>query len=440
MKRRLLILGALAAPVLLRAPMAHAQPAPDVLVIGAGIAGLGAARRLADAGLRVTVLEARDRIGGRIATDRSLGVPIERGAGWIHGPRGNPLSALAQTVGAETFVTDDDSLDLRRSDGRPVPEEAIWEAWDRHSEALEAAAEAAPGVSLAEALDNALSPADPVTDWMQAAFTAFDLGAPPARIEARHHDEDEVFEGADVVLPGGYDRLLGPLAAGLDIRLATPVTALTRRADGVTAMTPGGPLTARFAVLAVPLGVLQQGTPVLDPPLSSRQRAALDRLAMGAVTKLSLRFPEIAWPEDVQYLGMMDAEPGRWPLALNHATWTGAPVLTMVATAEAAQRLDRLPEAALVADALEVLRAAFGAGLPDPMGAVASRWSTDPLSLGAYSYPALGARLDDPEALTESDDGRVYLAGEHCTALWRGTAHGALLTGRAAAEAILDTL
>ena len=95
----------------------------DVIVIGAGMAGLTAARRLSDLGYEVLVLEAAERIGGRLATDHSLGAPFELGAGWIHGPRGNPVSALVSAAGGETFVTDDESLmvissrSVRQQDG-----------------------------------------------------------------------------------------------------------------------------------------------------------------------------------------------------------------------------------------------------------------------------------------------------------------------------------
>jgi polyamine oxidase len=122
-------------------------------VVGAGIAGLAADRRLADEGVEVTVLEARDRVGGRIRTDRSLGVAIDLGAAWIHGTEDNPIAALADDAESETVTTDYDSLVLLDAEGGELSEDAAVAAegeWERLSDGLEElSADAGPESSVA---------------------------------------------------------------------------------------------------------------------------------------------------------------------------------------------------------------------------------------------------------------------------------------------------
>lgn len=436
---KLALLGGLAPAIV----PARAQEPIDVIIIGAGIAGLAAARTLADEGMRVVVLEAANRIGGRIHTDRSLGLPVEVGAGWIHGPQGNPISDLARQAGQDTFVTDDESFELFTSDGSYIGDDALEDGIEQ----LEAAAaiideELDEDRSLEAAL-RGYAPGvvdDPLTRWMLSAYTEFSTGGPLADLSGLYYDEDDVFPGADVILPDGYDAILPPLAAGLDIRLRHRVNAITHSETGVIISTTQGDFTARAAICTLPLGVLKAGGVTFDPPLPSAHRQAIDRIGVGNVTKFALRFDRPFWQEDIQYFGVMTDPPGRWNYVLNTLTHSPVPMLMAVSLGDYAAQVEAMDDQAALADVMQVLRGVMGSGIPEPSGHLMSRWSRDPLAQGAYSFASVGSAPDDFAHLAQPVGETLFFAGEHTDFAYHGTVHGAYLSGIKAAEYLYNVI
>lgn len=423
---------------------ANALEGYQVVVIGAGIAGLGAARTLADKGATVTVLEAKPHIGGRLLTDWSMGAPFEIGAGWIHGPEGgNPATDLAQAVGANLFVTDDDNLVVYDQAGVEVPEAALYdldeEYWEMLGEVDETLA-SNDRRSLQDALED-IAPAslrDPLIRWALTAFTEFSTGGPIENLSATQFDEDDVYPGADVVLTDGYDRILGPLAEGLDIRLSTKVTGVEyEKGEGAYIYTDQGRFEADFVVCAAPLGALKAGTIAFDPPLPDDHQERIDRLPMGNVTKVALKFPTAFWPIDVQYFGFMDEVKGKWPYFLSYRTFTDANILVALSFGAYAGVAEAKSDAEIWAEIKEVMSRAWD-GVVDPEQMIVTRWSQDPETFGAYSYTAKGIFSDDYDDLREPVEDVVFLAGEHTYFDFHGTTHGAYMTGLMAAEEILD--
>jgi monoamine oxidase len=412
-----------------------------VIVIGAGMAGLAAARDLQQRGYSVTIIEAANRIGGRIRTDRSLGAPFEMGAGWIHGPRGNPVTSLAEAAGATTFVTHDERYRVFDSAGAPVPRADIelgWQRLQRIHGRIDDNLET--DVSLADALAR-YGPGradDPVVNWMHSAYTEFDTGGSLDQLSAMQFDEDEAFAGADVVLPGGYDRILAPIAEGLDIRLGHRVGAIGYGPAGVRIETSQGVFEAAYAVSTLPLGVMRAGDVRFDPPLPGGYGNRMDRIGIGQVTKIALKFDHAFWPLDDQYFGLMTHSRGRWNYWMNCRTFGSQNILVGVSVGDYAARVEREDDDQVRADAMQAIRTMFGAGAPSPVGMRVSRWSEDPLSRGAYSFAKLGVRRRDFDRLAAPVDGRLFLAGEHTIFDYHGTVHGAYLSGVRAAEWIAE--
>ncbi|MEQ8604238.1 MAG: FAD-dependent oxidoreductase [Marivibrio sp.] len=415
-----------------------------VTVIGAGCAGLAAARALADKGATVTVLEAKPHIGGRLLTDWSMGAPFEVGAGWIHGPEGgNPATELAQTIGAELFVTDDDNLVVYDQAGAPVPDAALYQLDEDYwalLEKIDETLETRDRRSLRDAIED-ISPnslKDPLIRWALSAFTEFSTGGPIEKLSATQFDEDDVYPGADVILAGGYDKILGPLADGLDIRLNTKVTGVEyEKGEGAYIFTDQGRFEADFVVCTAPLGVLKAGTIAFDPPLPSSHQKRIDRLPMGNVTKVALKFPTAFWPVDVQYFGFMDAVKGKWPYFLSYRTFTDANILVALSFGDYAAVAEAKSDAEIWAEIKQVMSRAWP-GVVDPEQMIVTRWSQDPETLGAYSYTGVGVFEDDYDDLREPIEDVVFLAGEHTYFDFHGTTHGAYMTGLMAAEEILD--
>ena len=433
-RRRFLALAAATAA----APMAHALASPrSVIVIGAGIAGLAAARTLADSGVKVTVVEARARIGGRIFTDRSLGEVVERGAGWVHGVRGNPLTALARKAGVELRRFADD-VEVREN-GRMVPDHRLERAEERIDRLLARVDEVADtGLSLARAIERVDPDAlgEPLMRWLLAAYVELEVGGPLNTISASEHDEDEMFAGHDANPVEGYDRLLEPLAAGLDIRLSTPARRLAlARGGSVDIEAGGGTQRADAAVIALPLGVLQAGHIDL-PDLPAGMRHAAARLKPGGVSTVAMRFERAFWG-NATTIGNAGGDPGLPSVLVSRVGISGTPVLVGYVSGEHAALGSGLSDADLLAANLESLKSIFGGAVTRPVGTLVTRWADDPFTMGAYSYPGPGGSGRDFETLGALVGGRVAFAGEHTEPGHRGTAHGAHLSGIRAARAIL---
>jgi monoamine oxidase len=443
----LLASGALAATPLGRA-RAQALSGRRVIVVGAGVAGLGAARALKNQGAEVVVVEARDRIGGRLATDWSLGpdAPFEIGAGWIHGPSpDNPAKQLADAAGCSYFLTDDYSIRLYDPDGAEWDaDEMAWvdEEWAEALWTVDQTLDYSDKRSLAQAIRDLYPSAlqEPGLRWALSAYTEFSKGAPIEDLSAVYHDDDKVFDGADVVVANGFDTLLKPLADGLDIRLGTPVEWIWHdSADGTEIGLAGGEtIWADYLICTLPMGVLKAGSVEFDPPLPDDHRRRIDGLGFGSVTKLALKFDQPFWDIETQYFGIVTEEKGRWNYWLNYRTFSRENVLLGLSVGAYAPVADAMNDAAMQADGLAVLRGVWGDAVTEPTQMLATRWSRDPFALGAYTYPRPGGRPSQFDDLGDMIEGRMVLAGEHTTFDYAGTVHGAYMEGLRAAEAVIE--
>lgn len=422
----------------------------QVVVVGAGIAGLAAARRLRSEGYKVLVLEARERIGGRVWTDRTWeDAPVDLGASWIHGTRKNPLTDLAREFGMRTLETDYDSLALYDSIGRRLSEEEL-EAIDGRLERLLARFEKErekldeqDEISVRQALDRALAGmvlSEPELLELNYAVNVFleqDSAADASELSCVYYDDGEEFGGGDVLFPDGYGRLAEALAQGLDVRLGHVARKIAHGKRQVEVTTERGSFTAERAIVTLPLGVLRSGSVEFDPGLPKRKAAAIGRLGMGLLDKLALRFPKVFWTQETHFLGYVSEEPGRWAAFLNAAKYTGKPVLLAFNAGSSARRLEKLPDERVVAEAMAVLRKMYGASVPEPEAWRFTRWASDPYAGGSYSFVAVGASPKDYEALAEPVGERLFFAGEATSREHPATVHGAWLSGEREAQRIL---
>ncbi|MBO0679722.1 FAD-dependent oxidoreductase [Mycolicibacterium sp. S2-37] len=407
--------------------------AEHVVVVGAGFSGLAAARRLADSGVRVTVLEARDRIGGRTSTDTSLGLPIDVGASWIHGTDGNPLLSLAHDVGARTVATDFEDFVLLRPGGAVDPGAAAVASagWPPIAEQLDIrSATADLNDTLADGLVGVADLGDPLVAWNVTSRIAGEYAADPGQMSLRWFGSEEELDGPDVLLPGGYTQLSERLAQRLDIRKSTEVTRISHRSSPVHIETSRGPVTADRVIVTVPLGVLKAGAIAFDPPLPDAKRGAIERLGFGLLNKVVVTFDEPFWPRDRPMIGLVGADQPVTDL-VNGLWFTDRPVLIGLRGGEAAWSRESLPDADAVAELVTAL------GAPQPTGSLVTRWGSDPYARGSYSFLAVGSSPDDMDALGEPLGEGLLFAGEATNPEYFGTVHGAYLSGLREAERIV---
>jgi len=262
---------------------------PDLLVIGAGAAGIAAARTAREAGHSVVVLEARDRVGGRAVTDTArLGLPYDLGATWLHQAATNPLVPLAAGLG----VTLHDSDALRREQTRignrpasPAEDAEYTAAFAAAERAIEAAANApGPDRSLAEGMAATGPWAPAIEAWQGDIISA----APAAEVSLRDFQANAL-EGGNRLPEGGFGALVARLAEGLPVMLGAPVTRLAWGGREAVAEGPFGTLRARAAIVTVPTSLLAAGAIRFDPPLPAETLQAAHDLPLGHVVKLGFR-------------------------------------------------------------------------------------------------------------------------------------------------------
>lgn len=417
-----------------------------VLVIGAGMAGLGAARLLHDAGARVTVIEARDRIGGRTHTSHLWpDLPVDMGASWIHGTKGNPVTALAKAQGLKLTVTDYKRSVTYDETGREVPFiKPAKQALALVEKAREQVNDADADLSLQSAVERSkawqrLSPADRrVARLAINTRIEHEYAGDWSRLSAWHFDAGKDFPGDEAVVAPGFGPILTQLARGLDLRLDEAVTAITPAASGVEIATTHGTHRGDHVIITLPLGVLQSGEIPFAEPLDRKRQRAIDGLGMGLLNKCVLRFDRAFWPAYVDWIDFLGPVETLWADWTNYFPATGQPLIVGFNAARMAEEVEGWSDSDTTASAIEALRAMFGSAVPGPAGSQISRWRQDPFALGSYSFKAVGTSRKDRKALFGADwDGRLVFAGEATSADQPSTVHGALITGRRAATAVL---
>lgn len=435
---------AAAVPFVMRVPL-MARQRTKVVVIGAGMAGLAAAKRLVEQGMEVIVLEAKGAIGGRVFTERSVdGIPMDLGAGWIHGPSGdNPIVGLLSRTTAPTYETNDESVRVTDANGADVTDRQFPSMNDRLKRVLadaKAHAMAAPeDMSLAAAINavDLTAMVDPYMLYGLNTNTEFDKGGWLEAFSAKQYDDDEKFPGKDVLFPQGYDVIPKLLAEGLDIRLNQPVSAITYGSTKVTVETPSGPIEADYAICTATLGVLKAGSIAFNPALPAEKVTAIGRLGMGQINKLFMVFDQAFWPTATQYFGYHSPVRGRFSYFLNYRTFASANVLVTFGFGEQGKALEQMSEAELMADVTAAMKKVFGASATAPKKHFLTRWNADPYAQGAYSFAGIGGGYQDHVALAAPVE-RLRFAGEHTHEKYRATVHGAYLSGIREAERIIS--
>lgn len=417
-----------------------------VVVVGAGVAGLTAARDLQAAGATVIVLEARDRIGGRTVTEVREGFPLDLGASWIHGVDGNPVSTLVANAGLGTIPTDVESAvgyDIETADGL-LDDALLARAAARLDEAVQRGYDAEVDQPLQVIVDTAASsaPADQarLVRYLAASAIENEYAGPLSELSAYWFDEAEAYGGGDAMIDGGYGQVPAVLAEGLDVRLSSPVTAIALSDDRVSVTVASATVEADAVIVTVPLGVLRLGTIAVDPPLPAEHQAAIAGLGMGSLNKVFLRFDSVFWDDDVDWIGIVPpAGVDPWVDWVTIGRAADAPVLLGFAAGDLGRWVDAQPDAAVVASALTALRTAYPEA-PEPLEVLVTRWGADPYAGGSYSFAAVGSDPAMRDTLAEPVGERLVLAGEATSREHPSTVHGALLSGQRAAAAVLDVL
>lgn len=433
-----------------QAPLARAARPQKILVIGAGIAGLAAGHALQRAGHAVEVIEARERIGGRIHTSRLWpDAPMDLGASWINGFEESPLGELAREIGVRTVVTRyDNSIGYGRS-GKPfsaAEEQRIEQLRKRIESVLAAAQDGERDRSLQAAAEagldwDSLSASDRrLADLLLNSIYEHEYAGSTQQMSSWWWDDDGSFDGEDVMFPDGFGALPEHLAKDVPIHLGQVVQGIAWDEAGVRVDVSGRTHRADRVIVSVPLGVLKAGAIEFSPRLPAAKRRAIEALQMGVLNKCFLRFPDAFWPTEVDWIERVPEQRGEWTEWVSFVRATGKPVLLGFNAADFGRQIESSSDSQIVAGAMRALHGIYGDAIPQPLDKQITRWASDPYALGSYSFNAVGVDPKAREDLATPIDGRVYFAGEATSRKYFATTHGAYLTGlRAAREITADS-
>ncbi|CEO96102.1 hypothetical protein PBRA_004793 [Plasmodiophora brassicae] len=418
-----------------------------VVVIGAGLAGVAAACELNGFDANVIVLEARDRVGGRVWTDRQFGTRgrgVDLGGAWIHGCDGNPITSMCINFGIDLSPTDEPEVsDLRAQlplkrmpifdwNGAPVAKHV-----DQNIEVLfndtltelthEAVKLKAKGGDLADqslgsALDERMEKLrlsdleSRVWKWHCSNLeyaNATDL----SNLSMLHWFEDDSysFPGRHCLLKQGYQALVEKIASGLDVRLNQTVSRINYQGSRVKVMCDSGmSVEADMCIVTVPLGVLKSRRIRFIPELPRRKLCVIDKLGFGLLNKVVLQFKSVKfWTADSINCGYASKDAGKFYIFVNVEGATGTPTLVTLVSGSCAAAYEQCSDDEIQSQVLEVLRSMFGHGVPDPLRCVCTRWSQDPFAFGSYTYLPVDGDPNDIDLLAVSvADGRLRFAGE----------------------------
>jgi len=436
--------------------MAHDLSELKVLIIGAGASGLAAARELLSHKCRVTVLEARDRVGGRIHTVEVGGNKVDMGASWIHGigpnaedlprwkRRYNPIYQLAKDNKIQTVPTWDNETNTKisfywnKTPGKRLDDSLIDDLFDRIDEHVD---QSVPFASIHTSVEDILEDFeygstpdskeiyDAVANFMYCQVD----GAELSDMAAKYFDEVWKFDGEEHVFPDGYKQIIDILSKDVNIQLNKVVTTIDYTQDKVVVDTSDGQIyIADKVIVTVPLGVLKADSIKFIPNLSKEKERAINRLGMGLMDKLCLEFPEAFWKKDKDsdWICYASDTPGLWVDTLNVHKYFGKPLIVMFNIGKAAIQMSSLTDEEVLESAMKAIRNWYP-NAPKYVNYVRSNWGKDPYSRGSYPFVKVGATLEDFDYYREFDSTqeRIFFAGDGTVKGMIGCVHAAYISG-----------
>jgi monoamine oxidase len=426
--------AALAARPVIGAGAPATNTATDVVIVGAGAAGIAAARRIASAGRKYVLIEAADHIGGRCFTDtRTFGVPYDRGAHWIHTPDFNPLTKLTARRGIDVYpAPPGQKVRIGRRYAREGELEDFLALQVRANRGIADVARKGDAAS-AQGLPNDLGDWRPTIEFV---FGPFGCGKDLTQVSAVDFTKSAE-RNTDAFCRQGFGAYLASFAEGLTVKLSTPATAIDMRRD-IVVETPKGSISARAAIVTVPTNVMTSGEIKFIPELPKRHVDAFSKLSLGSYDHIALELTGNPLGFESDDLVLEKSTNAHTAAILANVSGTK---LCLVEVAGAFGRdLAAQGEAAMVDFAAGWLAGLYGTDVKKAIKrSHATRWNHEPLALGAFSAAAPGGQ-GSRRILMEPLQNTLWFAGEavHET-LW-GTVGGAWESGERTADAVLHRL
>ncbi len=429
----------------------------DVIIIGAGISGIAAARLLKSKGYSVLVLEARNRIGGRIWTDQILNSPLDMGASWIHGINKNPIKTLADGFKLKTVPTNYEASQAYNTNGIALTDSETTSLNNRYDGvysrvmAIQKSRKKTklPDISWQKALEQELATenftAKQLTELYMVLNTELEheYGADLSNLSLFNWDVETPFSGPDHLILDGYQKITDQLVQSAlltsDILMKQVVKSVDYSSTFTTVTTDKRAFTAKKVLVTLPLGVLKANTVKFTPTLPVKKQASIQKLGSGVLNKTYLHFPSYFWSvdSDSELINYISPVKGHWAEWYNIHFYTKQPVLLGFNAGQRGIEIESMTDDAIIAEWMQILRSIYGNNIPSPDGHLITRWNSDPYAKGSYSYIGVNASTADYQELGNSVNNKLFFAGEATSADHPSTVHGAFLSGEREAKKII---
>lgn len=467
-----------------------------IIVVGAGLSGLACAQDLVKAGFRVTVLEGRNRVGGRVYTGRSFDTKLDIGAAWLHGLENNPLAEYAESAISSTLKmhkSNDQAIILYDNEGKPIDQNAIFEGYMKFQQLMESFKAELHAEAKCEGVEDGLK--KPLEKRnVQAALQAFYARHPEfhykslqekiimnhffsqqeslqaakfSQLNARDYDEGIEYEGGDNIIYSGFQNIAIALSKGLNIKLdqiVKKVEYVEKQKDGKVQVNAlplvklhtekGDVFECNGVVITASIGVLHSNLISFSPALPKWKADSIQNIGSGLFNKCILRFDKQFWPNSADYMGF-NFEPSK-PLDksdldlknvhlkrsnswfVNYALVAKQPLIVCMMSGEFAEEMEKLSDKEVEKRVVGKLKKLFGNAVGTPTDCIVTRWGSDPLSLGSYSHLKQGGSLRDHDLCGQPVGKSVFFCGEHTSLNRFGYADGAYVSGQREAKRIIE--
>ncbi|KAI3879699.1 hypothetical protein MKX03_036556 [Papaver bracteatum] len=444
--------------------MAARDPTPTVIIVGAGMSGISAAKTLSDAGINnILILEGTDRIGGRIKKTKFSGLSVEVGANWVEGVNGkevNPIWTMVNQIGLKTYYSDYDHLSANtyKQMGGVYEKSIAQKAYDTADEISEfsknlSVALTREGIEdisiLASQRLGSHVPSTPLEMAIDYYTYDYEFGEPPRVTSLQNTEPLLTFTnfGEDLYFVAdsrGYESVVHYVANQFlttnkdgdiidpRLKLNKAVTEIQYSSSGVVVKTEDGSVyKAAYVMVSASVGVLQAKLINFVPDLPAWKILAIHTFDMSVYTKIFLKFPHKFWPtgNGTEFFIYANEKRGYYPIWQQlENEYPGANCLLVTITDDESRRIEQQPESETKAEIMEVLKNMFGKNIPDATDILIPKWWSDRFYKGTFSNCPVGVTRYEFDQI-RATVGRVYFTGEHTSEHYNGYVHGAYLAG-----------